>query len=58
MASELLERLSEDLEVFSEHARTALDEFGTLLAYLEGAAAGERPSCTPPTPRPSPCSRP
>jgi hypothetical protein len=40
MASELLERLSQDLEVFSEHARAALDEFGTLLAYLEGGRGG------------------
>jgi len=59
MASELLERLSQDLELLSEHARAALDEFGTLLAYLEGEAGAEAPSSsTPPTPRPSPCSRP
>jgi hypothetical protein len=40
MASTLLEHLSEDLEVFSEHARAALDEFGTLLCYLEGGRGG------------------
>ena len=34
MASDLLERLSEDLEVLSLHTRAYLDEFGTLLCYL------------------------
>lgn len=58
MASDLLERLSEDPEVLSLHTRAYLDEFGTLLCYLEGEGAGAPPSSTPPTPRPSPCSRP
>ncbi|WP_117237636.1 hypothetical protein [Thermus sediminis] len=40
MASELLERLSQDLEVLSGHLRAALDEFGTLLCYLEGGRGG------------------
>lgn len=54
MAPELLERLSQDLEVLSEHVRACLDEFGTLLCYLEGGRGGAPPSSTPPTPRPSP----
>ena len=40
MASDLLERLSEDLEVLSLHTRAYLDEFGTLLCYLEGGRGG------------------
>ncbi|MGC8876652.1 hypothetical protein [Thermus sp.] len=40
MASALLERLSLDLEVLSEHLRAGLDEFGTLLCYLEGGRGG------------------
>jgi len=40
MAPELLESLSQDLEVFSEHVRACLDEFGTLLCYLEGGRGG------------------
>ncbi|GAA6755726.1 hypothetical protein QT17_11770 [Thermus sp. 2.9] len=40
MASALLERLSLDLEAFSEKVRAGLDEFGTLYAYLEGGRGG------------------
>ena len=40
MASDLLERLSEDLEVLYLHTRAYLDEFGTLLCYLEGGRGG------------------
>jgi len=40
MASELLESLSRDLEILSEHLRAAIDEFGTLLCYLEGHRGG------------------
>jgi hypothetical protein len=40
MVSALLERLSLDLEVLSGHLRAGLDEFGTLLAYLEGGPGG------------------
>ena len=40
MASDLLERLSEALEVLSLHTRAYLDEFGTLLCYLEGGRGG------------------
>ncbi|MDW8016908.1 MAG: hypothetical protein RMI36_03655 [Thermus sp.] len=36
----LLERLSQDLEVLSGHLRAGLDEFGTLLCYLEGGRGG------------------
>lgn len=41
MASSLLERLSADLEVLSEHLRAGLDEFGTLYCYLEGDRGGK-----------------
>ncbi|MBW6395704.1 MAG: hypothetical protein ABWJ63_10035 [Thermus sp.] len=40
MASSLLEQLSADLEVLSEHLRAGLDEFGTLCCYLEGGRGG------------------
>ncbi|MFD3005972.1 hypothetical protein [Thermus tengchongensis] len=40
MASSLLEQLSADLEVLSEHLRAGLDEFGTLYCYLEGGRGG------------------
>ena len=40
MASDLLERLSEDLEVLSLHTRAYLDEFGTVLCSLEGGRGG------------------
>ncbi|GGM98757.1 hypothetical protein GCM10007092_10760 [Thermus composti] len=36
----LLEVLSQDLEVLSEHLRAGLDAFGTLYAYLEGGRGG------------------
>ncbi|RTI61548.1 hypothetical protein CSW14_00410 [Thermus scotoductus] len=41
MASSLLEQLSADLEVLSEHLRAGLDEFGTLYCYLEGGRGGK-----------------
>ena len=41
MASSLLEQLSADLEVLSEHLRAGLDEFGTLYCYLEGSRGGK-----------------
>ncbi|WP_298630795.1 hypothetical protein [uncultured Thermus sp.] len=40
MVSSLLEQLSADLEVLSEHVRAGLDEFGTLYGYLEGGRGG------------------
>ncbi len=40
MAASLLQRLSLDLEVLSEHLRAGMDPFGTLLCYLEGARGG------------------
>ncbi|MFN4232008.1 MULTISPECIES: hypothetical protein [Thermus] len=40
MVSSLLEQLSADLEVLSEHLRAGLDEFGTLYCYLEGGRGG------------------
>ena len=40
IASHLLERLCEDLEVLPLHTRAYLDEFGTLLCYLEGGRGG------------------
>lgn len=40
MASDLLERLSQDLEVLSAHLRAGMDEFGTLYCFLEGGRGG------------------
>ncbi|SDF31244.1 hypothetical protein SAMN04488243_14010 [Thermus arciformis] len=40
MAAHLLEALSQDLEALSGHVRAYLDEFGTLLGYLEGGRGG------------------
>ena len=53
MASDLLERLSEDLEVLSLHTRAYLDEFGTLLCYLEGGRGGGTTLLHAPYPRPA-----
>ena len=54
MASDLLERLSEDLEVLSLHTRAYLDEFGTLLCYLEGGRGGGTTLLHPPYPEAPP----
>ncbi|WP_234553570.1 hypothetical protein [Thermus caliditerrae] len=40
MTADLLEQLSQDLEVLSQHLRAGLDEFGTLYGYLEGQRGG------------------
>ncbi|TBH21189.1 hypothetical protein [Thermus thermamylovorans] len=40
MAPTLLAELSSDLEVLSRRLRAGLDEFGTLLCYLEGGRGG------------------